>query len=115
MSSVVMVTYVEAQNNANIITLVMFMSISHIPRLICISISPKRYSRDLIVSSGEFVTNVLSIDLEEEMLFCGTKSVRDFDKFAEAKLAPLPAKTVTPPLIKECLGHLECRVVQTNV
>ena len=112
---VVMVTCVDAQDNANIITLGMFMSISHTPWLICIGVSPTRFSHDIIVSSGEFVINVPSIDLEEEMRFCGTQSGRDRDKFAEAKLTPLPAKTVTPPLIKECFGHLECRVVQTHV
>lgn len=114
-SPVVMVTCVDGENKANIITLGMYMSISHNPRLICIGVSPKRYSHNLIAESGEFVVNVPSINLEEEMEFCGTKSGRNLDKFAETGLTPIPANMVRPPVIKECFGHLECKVVQTHV
>ncbi|MFC1795295.1 flavin reductase family protein, partial [Planctomycetota bacterium] len=37
---------------------------------------------------------------------------RDRDKFAESNLTPVAAGTVEPPLIEECAGHLECRVVE---
>lgn len=114
-SVVVLATCVDSEGKANIITLGMYMSISFDPTLVCIGVSPKRYSHDLIAESGEFVVNVPSIDLEKEAHFCGTKSGRDVDKFAETGLTPVPAKTVKPPLIKECFGHLECRVVQSHV
>ncbi|UCH37938.1 MAG: flavin reductase family protein [Candidatus Bathyarchaeota archaeon] len=114
-SAVVMVTCVDTEKNANIITLGMYMSISFTPRLICIGISPKRYSHDLIVESGEFVVNVPSIDLTEAMDFCGTESGRRLYKFAATGLTPIPAQRVTPPLIQECFGHLECKVVQSYV
>jgi flavin reductase (DIM6/NTAB) family NADH-FMN oxidoreductase RutF len=114
-SVVVLATCVDSEGKANIITLGMYMSISLDPTLVCIGVSPKRYSHDLIDESGEFVVNVPSIDLEKEAHFCGTKSGRDVDKFAETGLTPVPAKTVKPPLIKECFGHLECRVVQSHV
>jgi flavin reductase (DIM6/NTAB) family NADH-FMN oxidoreductase RutF len=91
------------------------MSISFNPRLICIGISPKRFSHDLIIESGEFVVNVPSIDLTEAMEFCGTESGRNFDKFAETGLTPIPARTMKPPLIEECFGHLECKVDQSYV
>jgi len=108
-----MVSCVEGKKKANIITIGMYMPISSDPRLVCIGVSPKRYSHDLIAGSGEFVVNIPSLDLEEEMVFCGTKSGRAIDKFVETGLTPIPAKKVNPPLIKECFGHLECKVVQT--
>ena len=111
--SVVMVTCAKIGKNANIITIGMYMPISSNPRLVCIGVSPKRYSHDLIAESGEFVVNIPSLDLEEEMVFCGTKSGREVDKFIETGLTPIPAKIVNPPLIKECFGHLECKVEQT--
>lgn len=114
-SSVVMATCVDAEGKANIITLGMYMPISFSPRLICIGISPKRFSHDLIVDAGEFVVNVPSIDLTDVMDFCGTESGRIHDKFAATGLTPTPARMVRPPLIKECFGHLECKVVQTFV
>ena len=113
-SVVVMATCVGSEGKANIITLGMYMTISSNPPLVCIGVSPKRYSHDLIAESGEFVVNVPSIDLEKEMHFCGTKSGRDLDKFKETGLTPVPAKKVKSPLIAECFGHLECKVVQSH-
>ena len=114
-SSVVMATCVDGGGRANIITLGMYMTISSDPPLICIGVSPRRHSHDLIARSGEFVVNVPAIELEKEMHFCGVRSGRDVDKFAETGLTPVPAKRVRPPLIEECFGHLECRVVQSHV
>lgn len=112
---VVMATCVDSEGRANIITLGMYMPISFKPCLVCIGVSPKRYSHDLIAESGEFVVNAPSIDLVEETHFCGTRSGRDVDKFAETGLTPAPARRVKPPIIEECFGHLECRVVQSHV
>lgn len=115
LSVVVMATAVNAEGQANIITLGMYMPISFSPPLVCIGIAPQRYSHDLISRSGEFVVNIPSMDLVKEMHFCGTKSGRNFDKFTATSLTSLPAKVVKAPLIKECIGHLECKVVQTHV
>ena len=114
-SVVVMVTAADPDGRANIITLGMYMPISHTPPLVCIGIAPRRFSHDLIAGSGEFVVNIPSIDLVHEMHFCGTKSGRDLDKFTATRLTPIPARKVGPPLINECIGHLECRVVQTHI
>ncbi|MCD6263350.1 flavin reductase family protein [Candidatus Bathyarchaeota archaeon] len=113
--SVVLATCVDQRGRPNIITLRMYMPISFDPPLVCIGVSPKRYSHDLIAESGEFVVNVPSIDLMEAVHFCGTRSGREVDKFAETGLTPIPARAVRPPLIKECFAHLECRVVDQHV
>jgi len=114
-SIVVMATCISSDGRPNIITLGMYMTISFDPPLVCIGISPKRYSHRLIEETGEFVVNVPSIGLEEAMHFCGTKSGRDCDKFKETGLTATPASKVKPPLIEECYGHLECKVVQSYV
>ncbi|RJS89048.1 hypothetical protein CW700_05760, partial [Candidatus Bathyarchaeota archaeon] len=68
--SVVLATCVDQRGRPNIITLGMYMPISFDPPLVCIGVSPKRYSHDLIAESGEFVVNVPSIDLVEAVHFC---------------------------------------------
>lgn len=113
-SSVVMVTCIDSKGKPNIITLGMYMPISHDPSLICIGVSPNRYSHRLIEETGEFVVNVPSIELKDAMHLCGTKSGKNCDKFKEAGLTPIPAERVKPPLIKECFSNLECRVVQRH-
>jgi flavin reductase (DIM6/NTAB) family NADH-FMN oxidoreductase RutF len=46
------------------------------------------------------------------VLFCGRNSGRDVDKFPATGFNSVPAQHVRPPIIKECLAYLECRVVQ---
>jgi flavin reductase (DIM6/NTAB) family NADH-FMN oxidoreductase RutF len=111
-TSVVLATCVDEEGKPNIITLGMFMYISHSPPQICIGVAPKRYSYDLIVRQGEFAVNVPSTEIVEEMHRCGVTSGRDVDKFEETGLTPTAAQVIRSPLIAECYGHLECRVVQ---
>jgi len=108
------VTCVDAEGKPNIITLGMYMNISSKPPLVCIGVAPQRYSHNLIADQQEFTVNVPSIELKEKMHFCGTNSGRNVDKFKEAGLTPIPASKVRPPLIEECYGHLECKVVGSH-
>ncbi|MGD2200529.1 MAG: flavin reductase family protein [Candidatus Bathyarchaeota archaeon] len=110
---VVLATCIDKGGAPNIITLGMYMPISHRPPLVCIGVAPQRYSHRLIEETGEFVINSPPINIEEEMHYCGTRSGRDVDKFKETGLTPIPSLEVRPPRIEECFGHLECRVVQS--
>jgi flavin reductase (DIM6/NTAB) family NADH-FMN oxidoreductase RutF len=114
-SMVVMATCIGREGAPNIITLGMYMPISFDPPQVCIGVSPRRYSHGLIEETGEFVINVPSIELEEEMHFCGVKSGKDVDKFRETGLTPMPSRRVRPPRIEVCFGHIECRVVGSHV
>jgi flavin reductase (DIM6/NTAB) family NADH-FMN oxidoreductase RutF len=113
-SSVVLVTCVDEEGNPNIITLGMFMNVSIEPLMVCIGVAPERYSHDLIMDQGEFAVNVPTTEIIDEMHQCGVTSGRDCDKFAATGLTPIPAQRIRSPLIKECYGHLECRVVQVH-
>ena len=110
-SPVVLVTSVDSMGKQNIITLGMYMPISHDPQQVVIGVSPKRYSHNLILEQGEFVVNAPGIDLAEKVHICGIRSGRSVDKFKETGFTAKPAKNVRPPLIEECYGHMECKVV----
>lgn len=109
---VVLVSCIDKAGKANIITLAWAMPASIHPPLLVISIAPKRYSHELIEENKEFVVNVPTMNLLEATLFCGRKSGRIYDKFKETRLTPLPARAVQPPIIKECVAHLECKLHQ---
>ncbi|MBI4336053.1 MAG: flavin reductase family protein [Candidatus Omnitrophica bacterium] len=99
------------EDRNNIITLAWSMPLSHNPALMAVSVTKKRFSYGLIEKSGEFAVNVPGIGLFKEMIYCGTNSGRDVNKFKETKLTPVKANKLThAPLIKECIGHLECRL-----
>jgi len=110
--NVVMVTCVDDTGKSNIVTLAWSMPTSFDPPLVAISVAPQRYSHTLIEKTGEFVVNVPTLEIARETLFCGRVSGRRHDKFREAPLTALPARKVKAPLIKECIAHLECKLVQ---
>lgn len=83
------------------------------PCLVLLCIRQDRYSYELIKRNRELVINIPGENLLEQTHFVGTVTGRTRDKFKESGLTPVPARKVEPPLIEECAGHLECRVVET--
>lgn len=105
---------VTANSNGrdNIITLAMVHMFSFSPPLIGIGVAPKRHSYRMVRESGEFAVNVPGKELLEQVLFCGTKSGRDTDKFRETGLTPVKGEKISAPLIAECPLNMECKVVR---
>ena len=83
------------------------------PCLILLVISHVRYSYELIKQNNELVINVPGEELLEQVHYVGCVTGRGIDKFKESGLTPVAAGVVAPPLIEECSGHLECRLVET--
>ncbi|PCN50143.1 hypothetical protein B6U99_06060 [Candidatus Geothermarchaeota archaeon ex4572_27] len=108
---VVIVTCCDREGRANAITLAWTMPTSFSPPMVAISVGPQRYSHRLIEETGEFVVNVPPVDLLRQAYEIGSKSGRSVDKFKLTGLTPGRAKVVRPPIIEECIAHLECRVV----
>lgn len=76
-----------------------------------VSIRPSRYSHTLIKESGKFVINLTTEALARATDYCGVRSGRDHDKFAECKLTAVPAYELDDtPVIAESPISLECRV-----
>ncbi len=103
----VLITCLDANNNPNIMTVAWIIPTSVDPPLIAMSIQPERHSYEIIKSTNEFVINIPTYYLVNEVLFCGRRSGKYVKKFNELNLTPLKAKKVKPPIIKECIGHLE--------
>lgn len=59
----------------------------------------------------ECVIAIPTVDLLDKVVGIGTCSGADTDKFARFKLTPVQARLVRPPLIRECLANIECKVV----
>lgn len=76
-------------------------------------VRPSRYTYGCCNATGDFTVNVPYPSQSEALLFCGTKSGRDHDKFAECGLSAAPARcgTIASPYIAECGLALECRIV----
>ena len=94
----------------NIITIAWTGTICSDPPMVSISVRPLRYSYDIIKASGEFVINLTTAKLLKACDYCGVKSGRDVDKFAETRLTPAESHTVSCPSIEESPVSIECKV-----
>lgn len=111
---VVMVSCAEPGGKPNIITVAWTGTVCTDPPMVYISVRPERYSYGIIRDSGEFVINLTTEALSRATDYCGVKSGRDTDKWADMGLTPLPASSVCAPLIAESPVNLECRVTQVK-
>jgi flavin reductase (DIM6/NTAB) family NADH-FMN oxidoreductase RutF len=96
----------------NVLTVGWTGIVNTIPPKTYISIRPERFSYPIIVESGEFVINLPTIALTRAVDFCGVRSGRQLDKFAETGLTSLPAAKVNCPMLAQSPLSLECRVFQ---
>lgn len=96
----------------NLITIGWTGTICTQPPMVSISVRPERYSYDLIKESGEFVINLPTRSMVRAVDWCGVRSGRDYDKFAECKLHAEPASQVGCPLLAESPVNLECQVTR---
>lgn len=108
----VMVSCRRGDEKPNIITVAWTGTVCSDPAMVYISVRPERYSYDIIRESGEFVINLTTESLAEATDWCGVRSGRDVDKFAQMHLTPVPSKYVSVPSIAESPVNIECRVKQ---
>ena len=108
-----LVTCKGKNEKINVMTVAWIIPVSVNPPLLAMSIRPERYSYDLIIETAEFVVNIPTFKLAQKVLLCGRRSGRNHEKFKEASLSPQKAKRVNAPIIKECVAHLECKLVKT--
>lgn len=108
----VMVSVADKEGKPNIFTVAWTGTICSNPPMVSISVRPERYSYHCIEETGEFVINLTTEKLAFAADYCGVKSGRDVDKFAEMQLTAVPGKEVKVPLIGESPVCLECKVRQ---
>ncbi|SEA29989.1 NADH-FMN oxidoreductase RutF, flavin reductase (DIM6/NTAB) family [Desulfuromusa kysingii] len=107
----ILVTCCGLSGKRNLLTVAWHTPLSHEPPCLGIAISPKRYSHQMIVESGEFVVNILGQSMQSKVKFCGHYSGVDTEKFDCLKLKTEQAKIVSPPVLTEALGYLECVLI----
>ncbi|MGM0470978.1 MAG: flavin reductase family protein [Bacillota bacterium] len=96
----------------NIITLEFVQFFAFDSPIIGIGIDPNNYSHQLIKEQSEFVINIPTTKLIDEVKFCGNNSGRNLDKFSATGLTPKQAAVVKGQLIVECPINIECCVVK---
>lgn len=94
----------------NMLTVAWCGTICSEPAMCYVSIRPERHSYEIIKRTGEFVINLTNEAMAEATDWCGVRSGRDFDKFAECGLTPEESMMVSAPSIGEAPISIECKV-----
>lgn len=96
--------------NSNIITIGWTGIVCSHPPKLYISVREERFSYNILKESGEFCVNIPTVEMVKAVDYCGVKSGRDCDKFADCKLTKQDSFEVSCPSIEECPIVLECKV-----
>lgn len=79
--------------------------------ILMVAVRDSRHSFQLMEKAADFSVSVPTGDMKAALLFCGTKSGRNFDKFKECGLTTVAGQKVTSPVIDAAGIHFECRIV----
>lgn len=103
----------EPDARPNIVTVAWAGTVNSDPPMVSVSLRKERLSHGIIKESGEFVVNLIDEARCWALDYCGVKSGRDVDKFAECKLTAMPALSLEyAPAIAECPAYMACKVRQ---
>jgi flavin reductase (DIM6/NTAB) family NADH-FMN oxidoreductase RutF len=83
-------------------------------RIFTVLVRPSRYTCSRLAESDSFTVNVPSPDLYDAVTFCGSRSGRNVDKFAECNMTAEASQAVATPGIAESPVIYECRIVHTT-
>jgi len=111
----VLVTTISKNGTTDIITLGWAMPTSFQLPMATISIGHSRYSHELLMEVPEFVLCFPSVQQKDAVIYCGTHSGRQHDKFKETGLMQIPSRYIRPPIIAESVAAFECRVTGTLI
>jgi flavin reductase (DIM6/NTAB) family NADH-FMN oxidoreductase RutF len=108
----VLVSCGETDGEHNLFTVAWTGTVCTNPPMCYISVRPERHSYEIIKRTGEFVINLTNSKLSRATDWCGVRSGRDYDKFAEMGLTAEAAAVVKAPIVAESPVAIECRVKQ---
>jgi flavin reductase (DIM6/NTAB) family NADH-FMN oxidoreductase RutF len=106
----VMISSGSSPDDYNIMTVSWVGTICTNPPMCYISVRPERHSYEIIKKNMEFVINLTNEEMAFATDWCGVKSGKDHNKFAEMKLTPVKGEYINAPVIKESPLCIECKV-----
>jgi len=96
----------------NVMTAGWLLPLGFQPVRVAVAIHPSRLTHEFITRGETFALNVPTLELLNAVHRCGIESGRDGDKFVAAGLTPIDAVAIEPPLVNECVAHIECGLIE---
>ncbi len=79
--------------------------------ILMVAVRNSRHTFEIIEEAADFTVSVPLGDMDDAIMFCGTKSGRDYDKFKECNLELKDGQKVVSPIINTPGLHFECKIV----
>ncbi len=99
------------EERTNLMAAAWHTQLSHDPPLYGVSVSPKRFTHDLILVSKEFTVNFMRFDQSRLTAFVGKTSGRDIDKVNVFEIDLFDGKNVKAPVMKNAYAAYECKLI----
>jgi flavin reductase (DIM6/NTAB) family NADH-FMN oxidoreductase RutF len=111
------VSTISAEGILNLAPFSFFTAASANPPVVCFapstrSAGQKKDTLRNIEATGEFVVNIVSEAIAEQMNLCSADFPPEVDEFGASGLTPLPSDLVKPPRVRESHINMECRLMQ---
>jgi len=114
-SPVTLITTVGKDGSVNAAPYGWITVVDYNPPQLLFSVNIKHDTYRNVLETEEFVVNVPSADMIEEIWITQKPFPYGINELEEADLTPLPSEKVKPPRIKECKAHIECKVIWTKI
>ena len=87
------------------------MGICWFKPVLMVAVRDSRHTFTLIEAAEDFTVTLPEPAMKDPILFCGTKSGRDMDKFKACDLKTKAAQMVSSPIIDTPGLHVECKII----
>jgi len=79
--------------------------------VLMVAVRNSRHTFSIIEKASDFSVSLpLGNDMKDNLMFCGTKSGKNVDKFKEYGLIPLAPQKIISPVLKAAGIHMECKI-----
>jgi len=106
------ITSMSAKGEINLAPYSFFNAVNSRPNLVMFASEGHKDSVAFIEETGEFVCNLATFDLREQMNETSAPMARGMNEMVRAGLEPAPSRLVKPPRVAASPCALECRMTQ---
>lgn len=107
------ITAISAKGEINLSPYSFFNAVSERPPMVAFSSAGRKDAVTFVEETGEFVCNLATFDLREQMNLTSAVLPRGENEMDHAGLAAAPSRLVKPPRVAAAPAALECKWVQT--
>src|SRR5262249_30353002 len=105
------ISTVDTEGRPNLGPYSFFNAVASRPNMIGFSSGSLKHSARNARDTGEFVFNLVSLELSEQMNLTSEAVAAGVDEFQRAALATAPCRLVKPPRVAAAAAALECKLV----